>query len=1023
LTTAPDVFSSLDKYLGTFAGDMAARVNKSLKPLFDPEVDRLSPEVRALASCPIRPYPAQAVAEEAMIRAFTGMSDRKIRRRRSVWLNGEMGTGKTPMGAWLVRALADKSKRPLRVVLTAPNQLARKWKRHMEQIMPDARVVIARSYKDVVELTRRSEVITKEITHSDGSKTIQKSKRWLRPTQTEVFILPRDKGKLGYAWSAGVNVHERMVAFEDSDGELVNSRVHIFRCPKCGSTIKDEKDIPASLGHFVDRRGKLKAKQLCTARIRIEPRICDKTGQVVLIRGVTSGEVLKRGDDDVLCGEPLWQAYNGRPSAFADKIIPCPGISPRRVAPCDFLRRRGVRFDLYIADEVHELKGDGTLQGQMFADLCNLSKMRVLMTGTLIGGYAENLLYLLWRTSGQRLVKDGQKYDEGGFERFVKTYGVLQKISRYVTKDDNQCHSDLVLGRGKKTSTRTKSLPGVSPVMFVNFLLDSAVFIRLMEMHSHLPKFDEKVHIVRMDPDQDAAMAAMQQAFAEHRERHKPCRAWSSARACFLRWPDKPWVLPYTVWDRDDDFLPVRAFDVFSLPKREFPKERRVRRLVHRNKLRGRKTWIFTELSGEGAPAWDWMEYLRDYLAGFGIRAAVLRAEAQGGPNPEDREEWIEQMAPKVDVIISNPALVQTGLDLFAFPSIVYAFPGDNTYRLRQASRRAWRLGQNEACEVDYVVYRGQESKSVQEAALSLMAQKMEASLAIEGEFSSDGLAAMASGVDIASQLARFIDGRLDDLDPATTAFEKYRRKMEAVMPDLGADLQPSIERPVEIPEQLDDPQELTAATVSELAGRARAMDAVRDALDKPLSDDRRRKLAEDLAKMEEVQSAQVERLRDVVGDEMVDAALSEPLVVPEPDPAPAPAPAAEIAAIFEQPALSAREPEAVGDRKRMRMTALAMAMQAPVIPVAGDVYQVGGRYYQLVAKRRATVRERNFMAFHDEHPDGLIAFVEPVSEVGPTTSKTMVVVDGVQYIVSTMPVADYIGGDRVPGDLQAVAA
>jgi hypothetical protein len=122
---------------------------------------------------------------------------------------------------------------------------------------------------------------------------------------------------------------------------------------------------------------------------------------------------------------------------------------------------------------------------------------------------------------------------------------------------------------------------------------------------------------------------------------------------------------------------------------------------------------------------------------------------------PEKREAWIEETAPGLDVMISHPQPVQTGLDLFSkkgthnFPTIVFYETGYDTFVLRQASRRAWRIGQKLECKVYYVFY----ESTIQAAAMTLMGKKIQAALALDGKFSVDGLVAM-SGEEASLQMA-----------------------------------------------------------------------------------------------------------------------------------------------------------------------------------------------------------------------------------------------------------------------------
>jgi len=51
-----------------------------------------------------------------------------------------------------------------------------------------------------------------------------------------------------------------------------------------------------------------------------------------------------------------------------------------------------------------------------------------------------------------------------------------------------------------------------------------------------------------------------------------------------------------------------------------------------------------------------------------------------------------------VEVVICHPKLVETGLDLLAFPTLYFYETGYSLHTLRQASRRSWRIGQRHAC-------------------------------------------------------------------------------------------------------------------------------------------------------------------------------------------------------------------------------------------------------------------------------------------------------------------------------------
>jgi len=101
--------------------------------------------------------------------------------------------------------------------------------------------------------------------------------------------------------------------------------------------------------------------------------------------------------------------------------------------------------------------------------------------------------------------------------------------------------------------------------------------------------------------------------------------------------------------------------------------------------------------------------------------------------------------------VICHPKLVQTGLDLIDFPTILFYETGYSIYVLRQASRRSWRIGQRLPVKVKYLHY----AETMQESCLRLMGKKLLVSLAMEGKFSSEGLQAINDEVDILMAMAR----------------------------------------------------------------------------------------------------------------------------------------------------------------------------------------------------------------------------------------------------------------------------
>lgn len=133
-----------------------------------------------------------------------------------------------------------------------------------------------------------------------------------------------------------------------------------------------------------------------------------------------------------------------------------------------------------------------------------------------------------------------------------------------------------------------------------------------------------------------------------------------------------------------------------------------------------------------------------------------------------EREAWIAAQDRRgIQVILCHPKLVEVGLDLIEHPDCLFYQPGYSLFTLRQASRRAWRIGQSQPVTVRFLAYSG----TLQSAALLLMSRKLDAAEAIEGRMGTEGLKALAADTDDSLALARMLAGGLEGLHTAEDAW------------------------------------------------------------------------------------------------------------------------------------------------------------------------------------------------------------------------------------------------------------
>ena len=87
-------------------------------------------------------------------------------------------------------------------------------------------------------------------------------------------------------------------------------------------------------------------------------------------------------------------------------------------------------------------------------------------------------------------------------------------------------------------------------------------------------------------------------------------------------------------------------------------------------RMAGRRVLVYATHTGTR----DITERMDDILTRHGFRVAVMKADAVA---PNRREAWVaDKVKQGIDVLICHPRLVQTGLDLIDFPTIVWGRDG-----------------------------------------------------------------------------------------------------------------------------------------------------------------------------------------------------------------------------------------------------------------------------------------------------------------------------------------------------------
>ena len=448
------------------------------------------------------------------------------------------------------------------------------------------------------------------------------------------------------------------------------------------------------------------------------------------------------------CNEPLY---------MADKD----GF--RRFAKAEYIKKylRG-KFDLFVADEVHELKSGVTAQGQAFANIACVSRRTLALTGTLLGGYATNLFYLLWRLMPGESKR--KKLDFRSPMGFAELYGIVQRTQ--IETRDNE-YTAASIGRSRGTRTIINEKPGVSPLVLTDFLLEHTVFLRLPDVSNSLPPFNERIVEVPMSPDQAAAYKDFERELTSEVKRALALQDRSLLGALvnsLLAYPDGARRGEIVLHPRTQRLVAEGPM----VPEHILPKEDELLHIISSELSEGRKCLICLEHTGTR----DLIPDLQERMMEKGFNPLILRSDTV---STEKREEWVKSKleSGEYNVMITNPNLIKTGLDLLEFPTIIFFQTGYSIFTLRQASRRSWRIGQDQPVRVFYLFY----AKTMQSVALSLIATKMETALAVEGDLSDKGLTALAEGANsMLIEMARVLTGEQADVNVSDT-WKGYKRK------------------------------------------------------------------------------------------------------------------------------------------------------------------------------------------------------------------------------------------------------
>ena len=793
----PLVFDDFDSYIKNYGSSIVKNLENSFEPL-----SPLKGSLDGFAAKTKRLYPQQAACVNGIIAL------KKANSQYGLMIEG-MGCGKTLQGAavvdayfnqkWLdehksknLRDLYMSEEQPkYRNVLMAPSHLIEKWKDEITSEIPGTEVHVIRDINTLLTL------------RSKGRKR----------TGREWYLISKDFAKLGSAISPIPTTVAKMIpkaavcrdCYEDGENAaIIYKDAKSKSCKRCGGR------------HF-------KFIDLVEYG-KVTGLVCPRCGNPLIKPGVVNQSkddesriVLTPADFAVhssvndtcsLCGEHLWgvdckpvgtsneEAENkrkwykishyknfqkkGRKTAFVlkghendyltkeireefDVRKSSVEYGPRRINPSMFIKKylKGY-FDFCVLDEAHKYESGGSAQGVAAHALMKVSDFTLCLTGTITNGKADSLFYLLYMLDPRRMRKHGYEYKD--VISFSRTYGCIETI--YDASIADAEYKSMSRGRLRQSP---KVKPGISPLLFTDFLFDKAVMLDLSDLSKYLPSLKENVVLVdcptEVKRSYDSVVTCLKSAAKD-----KGGRAVLSSMLQFaLAYPDKPYGFNPIMHPKFKNAVITNVPSHNNYMEDELlPKEKKLVEIVNDEIGQDRNCFIYCAYTGsEEMNITENLQKIIEDRCNLKGQVLVMRAEY---PQATEREAFIRKKASEgIRVFICNMKLVETGLDFcFKYQGAEYNYPSIIFYQLTyelavmwQASRRHYRLNQRQECHTYYMATSG----TGQQAALQIMAEKQVAASAIQGKFSADGLASMAQGVDPRLKLAQMLSNEDDGMD------------------------------------------------------------------------------------------------------------------------------------------------------------------------------------------------------------------------------------------------------------------
>lgn len=191
--------------------------------------------------------------------------------------------------------------------------------------------------------------------------------------------------------------------------------------------------------------------------------------------------------------------------------------------------------------------------------------------------------------------KKGYPYGSIGERKFVEKYGTVETV--YELEDKGTYHT---MTRGK-VITPTRCMPGISVLIFTEFLLDTSLFLDLSDLSRYLPKLYEEVVVVPLEEKIMEEYARVRKVLRKEMVENKDKLLMGSFLQFSLSYTDMPYQRP-EIRSPSTGHIVAEPMDLSFLVEDGalLNKEKKLVELIKKEQGENRNCFIYCEYTGEG---------------------------------------------------------------------------------------------------------------------------------------------------------------------------------------------------------------------------------------------------------------------------------------------------------------------------------------------------------------------------------------------------------------------------------------